>query len=223
MEGLPTQSATETALLVYLSEFGPKKANEVYEPLGEFFELSPSQLALTMPDGRNWWRNRVQWARRGLKDAGFLNPTQRGTWQLTQSGMRRALGEVLASSNNPEFEVEEGSPELKQHIQRERASALIAVFKAGLEKPQCAACDFNFLDFYGERGRGYIEAHHSIPISSTEFRGRTKLSDLIPLCANCHRMVHRRPYISVRALRESLFHDHHRQKAELPDAAPMIP
>lgn len=204
MEGLPTQSATEVALLMYLSEFGPKRSRDVYQPLGEIFELSPSQLALSMPDGRNWWQNRVQWARRGLNDAGQLDSTQRGLWDLNAAGKSRAERELQASSNSPELEVQEGTAHLKLHIQRERASTLIAIFKAGLGRPKCAACDFDFLDFYGERGRGYIEAHHSIPISSSEFRGRTKLSDLVPLCANCHRMVHRAPYVSVEVLRGSL-------------------
>ena len=29
----------------------------------------------------------------------------------------------------------------------------------------CMACGFNFFEFYGQRGKNYIEVHHVIPIS----------------------------------------------------------
>lgn len=57
----------------------------------------------------------------------------------------------------------------------------------------CAACNFNFEQKYGERGRDFIEIHHIKPLSS--LGGSAEINpkeDLVPLCANCHRMVHRR-------------------------------
>ncbi|MDP6032209.1 MAG: HNH endonuclease [Alphaproteobacteria bacterium] len=40
-------------------------------------------------------------------------------------------------------------------------------------------------------------------MSKLEVGERTKLSDLVLLCSNCHRMVHRkRPWLTVRELRE---------------------
>ena len=56
----------------------------------------------------------------------------------------------------------------------------------------CEACDFNFGEVYGELGDGYIECHHIVPLSSLEPNTQTKLSDLALVCANCHRMLHRR-------------------------------
>ncbi len=57
----------------------------------------------------------------------------------------------------------------------------------------CKACDFDFSERYGERGQGYIEAHHLTPLS--ELHGRpTALNpktDFTVLCSNCHAMVHR--------------------------------
>ncbi|MBY6073420.1 HNH endonuclease [Marinobacter salsuginis] len=58
----------------------------------------------------------------------------------------------------------------------------------------CKACGFNFGKVYGEHGSGFIHIHHVTPISS--FEGKqvvNPVTDLIPLCANCHAMVHRRP------------------------------
>jgi 5-methylcytosine-specific restriction endonuclease McrA len=58
----------------------------------------------------------------------------------------------------------------------------------------CKACDFNFGEVYGEWGEGFIEIHHSTPISdySDEGSETNPTEDLIPLCSNCHRMVHRK-------------------------------
>lgn len=61
----------------------------------------------------------------------------------------------------------------------------------------CAACGFDFYETYGEVGRGYIEIHHQKPVfqyEETDFSRLVSdaLKDLIPLCANCHRVVHRK-------------------------------
>ena len=55
----------------------------------------------------------------------------------------------------------------------------------------CKGCGLNFGDFYGDHGKGYIHIHHIKPLSES---GETKIdprSDLIPLCPNCHAMVHK--------------------------------
>jgi 5-methylcytosine-specific restriction enzyme A len=61
----------------------------------------------------------------------------------------------------------------------------------------CAGCGFDFQLKYGEHGQGYIEIHHQKPIFQYEESDFSKLvtealDDLIPLCSNCHRMVHRK-------------------------------
>lgn len=57
----------------------------------------------------------------------------------------------------------------------------------------CFGCGFNFEDHYGERGKGFIEIHHIKPLHSLDQEVEVNAeSDLIPLCSNCHRMVHRR-------------------------------
>jgi len=57
----------------------------------------------------------------------------------------------------------------------------------------CYVCNFNFEKVYGERGKDFIEVHHLKPLSTlgeaVEINPET---ELVPLCANCHRMVHRR-------------------------------
>jgi 5-methylcytosine-specific restriction enzyme A len=58
---------------------------------------------------------------------------------------------------------------------------------------KCSICGFDFERVYGERGRGFIEVHHTKPLNqfSTEEYVNPD-TDLFPVCSNCHRMIHRR-------------------------------
>ena len=65
----------------------------------------------------------------------------------------------------------------------------------------CNACNFVFEKFYGkELGEGFIEIHHIKPIYQYEGEDVNKtisqaLQNLVPLCSNCHKMVHRKKNI----------------------------
>lgn len=57
----------------------------------------------------------------------------------------------------------------------------------------CNICGFNFEKCYGERGADYIEVHHVKPIHTFEEEQVVDpRTDLITVCSNCHRMIHRR-------------------------------
>jgi 5-methylcytosine-specific restriction enzyme A len=72
----------------------------------------------------------------------------------------------------------------------------------------CAVCGFDFQKVYGEHGTGFIEIHHMKPIftygeDDIEKTLQQAISNLVPLCSNCHRMIHRRrdKMLSVEELR----------------------
>jgi hypothetical protein len=100
---------------------------------------------------------------------------------------------------------QEGQSKIVQHAIRERDGSLRRkrIALAG-DQLVCEACGFDFERVYGERGRGFVECHHKIPLAKASADTRTKLEDLALLCANCHRMVHRRPELTVEALKELL-------------------
>jgi len=77
-------------------------------------------------------------------------------------------------------------------------------FKRKHGKLFCQVCEFDFSARYGERGEDYIEAHHVVPISQLTAATWLTISDLAMVCANCHRMLHRLPWISVEKLRSLL-------------------
>ncbi|KAA6336491.1 hypothetical protein EZS27_015348 [termite gut metagenome] len=60
----------------------------------------------------------------------------------------------------------------------------------------CKICGFDFEKTYGDIGKEFIEVHHieSITILSRhdKYVGTDPIKDLIPLCSNCHSMLHRK-------------------------------
>lgn len=58
---------------------------------------------------------------------------------------------------------------------------------------KCMACGFDFESFYGEQGKNYIEVHHVVPLSTVDEQVEVNPEkDMIVVCSNCHRMIHRR-------------------------------
>lgn len=56
----------------------------------------------------------------------------------------------------------------------------------------CKACGLKFEKFYGQLGNGYIQVHHRTPVSKLgEDYFVNPITDLVPVCANCHAMLHR--------------------------------
>ncbi len=57
----------------------------------------------------------------------------------------------------------------------------------------CKVCAISFGASYGDLGDGFIHVHHIDPLGSASgVRAVDPKVDLIPLCPNCHAMVHRR-------------------------------
>jgi predicted HNH restriction endonuclease len=62
----------------------------------------------------------------------------------------------------------------------------------------CIVCGFVFAEVYGDWGEGYIEVHHLEPLGETSGDRKTSPErDLVVVCANCHRMIHRRRDIAL--------------------------
>lgn len=80
---------------------------------------------------------------------------------------------------------------LVQHVSYERSqkNRKIAIQIHGTT---CTVCGFNFDETYGkDYAGGYIQIHHIKPLS--EYEGEVDPeTDLVPLCANCHAMAHKR-------------------------------
>lgn len=55
----------------------------------------------------------------------------------------------------------------------------------------CKVCNFNFEDTYGSMGQNFIHVHHIKPLSKIQEEYEVDpINDLIPVCPNCHAMLH---------------------------------
>ena len=68
----------------------------------------------------------------------------------------------------------------------------------------CKICGINFEKFYGEIGKDFIHVHHIIPLNEIgkEYKVNYK-KDLIPVCPNCHAMLHKKvnnQHLSIKEL-----------------------
>ncbi len=72
--------------------------------------------------------------------------------------------------------------------------------------PTCQICSLDFGERYGPLGLGFIHVHHRVPISLIRSTYRVDpVADLIPVCPNCHAMLHRRePPLQVEELQALL-------------------
>uniref|UniRef100_UPI0034A31B69 HNH endonuclease n=1 Tax=Streptomyces sp. SNU607 TaxID=2718875 RepID=UPI0034A31B69 len=136
--------------------------------------------------------------------------------KLIRRGIATGDLQSFAPTEDEEFGDDFSAPEgrllMRRHRARERNKGLrkkkiASVLQRGGQLA-CEACGFDFEQTYGERGAGYIECHHVVPLHEAG-EGRTKLSDLALICANCHRMIHRRaPWPTPGELRASIEQKH---------------
>ncbi|MFF3558381.1 HNH endonuclease [Streptomyces tsukubensis] len=138
-----------------------------------------------------------------------------GVARLIRQGV--AVGDLqrLPPTEDEEFDdysAPEGRLLMRRHQARERSKSLrkkkiVSVLHRGMPL-ECEACGFDFEQVYGDRGAGYIECHHVVPLHEAG-EGRTRLSDLALICANCRRMIHRRaPWPTPGELRVSIAQRH---------------
>jgi len=105
-------------------------------------------------------------------------------------------------------EAAEGALLTRMHFAHERSRRIVEAKKAraaAVGQLTCNVCGFDFEVTYGVIGRGFIECHHRLPLSDLAAGHRTKLADLALVCANCHRMIHRRrPWLTVEDLQSEV-------------------
>jgi len=127
-----------------------------------------------------------------------------GVWGLREMDvLDPKSGDGFVDAAEP-FMANEGAGRLRTHLRRERSKSLVDRFKAALTVFSCVICDFDFHATYGELGRGFIEAHHKIPVARLEPSAKTRIEDLAPVCSNCHSMLHRSGDLTIDDLKAHL-------------------
>jgi predicted HNH restriction endonuclease len=217
--GYPSQTEMELPLLKILLKHGgkiyfSKQGDEVAGDLADHFGLTQEQRDYASTEinskGRNYWRNHIQFVRRKLVEKGFIDNLIRNLWSITDAGRRRV-------EDDPQWQIDMRAKELHQTITADCESLFPDQTDQGYATPDrsptyyerdpqlrkmaielhgttCKICGFNFADFYGtDKGKDYIEVHHIVPIADVpESRDTDPGRDMTVVCANCHRMIHRK-------------------------------
>ena len=70
----------------------------------------------------------------------------------------------------------------------------------------CQVCDLNFENKYGKIGKGFIHVHHKVDLATIgESYQIDPINDLIPVCPNCHAMLHtEKPAMDIGKLKQIL-------------------
>ena len=123
---------------------------------------------------------------------------------IRESAAEEELQRLLPADLDLEESADEGHILERKHLARERDPKLrarkIGKVRQANGRVACEACGFDFAETYGERGTDYIECHHRVPLHASG-PTTTRLIDLVLLCSNCHRMIHRTtPWLTVEEL-----------------------
>lgn len=172
-----------------------RNANGVYMKLCNFLALDPTYHGKGLERG-------------GMLEQQIWNEFHDDPLKLRRlansirTGYQSRSAQPDAAEETDEEEFPEGKVLYRMHRARERNTKLVRLAKSRALKSSgrlaCAACGFDFARSYGSVGEGYIECHHTLPLSQLVSERRTRLEDVALLCSNCHRMAHRRrPWLGV--------------------------
>ena len=203
------QTTTAHELAIAVGYTHRSVANSLYgrlaRQIGEMLDFSPGSVRVnsivrtTTPHGHWLWTLRPE----------FASAIQALGWVDSSDVL---LPEEIAATT----EFKEGSTICVTVNRYERNSdarrACIAEYGT-----DCRICGFNFSATFGSIGDGFIHVHHVKPLS--EINGEYSIdpvTDLQPVCPNCHAMLHRRvPAFTIPEIRAIL---HRRKIAEPSDA-----
>ena len=133
----------------------------------------------------------------------------RGSISTTNQKKVEKITEYFDDNSENDTEFPEGDSIEKKHKSKERNPKLISeakeVFKKKYGKLFCQVCGFDFSSTYGSLGEDYIEGHHTLPVSEMKEGNTSLVKDIALVCANCHRMLHRkRPWLGMDDLKKKL-------------------
>lgn len=136
---------------------------------------------------KNYWRDGVRKISRTTYDLILESIDDKAV--IKTSPVEKSYDDLLESYSETEFIEGKKIHKFVTHYERNSRLRKIAI---ALHGDTCFGCGFNFGMFYGPTGKGFIHVHHLKPVSTV---GKDNTvdpnTDLIPLCANCHSIIHR--------------------------------
>ena len=211
---IPKEKELKLALLkeLYYSKDYSLKTDNAYSMLFEYFDITEEEMNVQYQNSPGKFQTDVRYAVRHLKDEGYIlhhSNSDFGIWKLSTKGIVEGKRLYIETYGyDPHESLDEIKLDIKQiekendYTEGEKEERLSSYYERNpevrresinLHGLKCMVCKFDFEDTYGELGKGFIEVHHVVPISS--FNGEHNVNpktDMTVLCANCHRMMHRK-------------------------------
>ena len=143
------------------------------------------------------WRDfRVHVTKMPVIEDGELNyPEAAFRWGSLLVGMILSLTDIVPVEEEPVPEHEAGYAEgsvQRTEINRYERNPLNRKLCLAAKGYDCTICGMNFEKRYGDIGHHFIHVHHIVPVSQLGAGYIIDpIRDLIPVCPNCHAMLHR--------------------------------
>lgn len=177
--------------------------------LQEVYGLERSLFRL-FPKNKNV-KEKIRQTLQQLRDAGEVRFVDNlGLYELVQ-GDKRTRSSSVATTNLFPDQVREPGRYFEGATKRVTVNAYersSTARKACLDHHgiNCKVCGLCFGDAYGSLGEGFIHVHHLKPLASADLHYFVDpVRDLVPVCPNCHAMLHREmPPLTVQQLRRQL-------------------
>ncbi|MCK8668213.1 HNH endonuclease [Pseudomonas azerbaijanoccidens] len=163
--------------------------------------------SLLKPQGRSYIFYRLS-DRGPFTFAGIAKPYQvfdtspvEVIWEFyDRHSLKSDIDSFLRPSNHGTV-VEGGAKSVTIKIyERDRGARLKCIQHWGWK---CFVCQFDFAKTYGELGEGFIHVHHLKPLAEIgDAYDLNPVTDLRPVCPNCHAMLHRKvPALAIEELK----------------------
>ena len=168
------------------------------------YPQSREHIRLVAEDGYSLKTFPMEWSDARQDEDGVGPPVIGGfTPRLTMRGLLR-IGDDWYATDLEHEDAETGLPEELETPERYPEGARRQVYVNAVERSgparvacirhhglDCVVCRFNFERVYGEIGVRFIHVHHRVPVGA--LRGERlvdPVNDLVPVCPNCHAMIH---------------------------------
>ena len=199
---IPQRREIKRQLVELLRANGGMRTKDVYAEFSQAWNLSSREVAQER-GGRPLYENEIRWARQELASEGIIESPEisgRAIWKLREGLFVLAEQYEEQSSSIVEGAQKQITVNSYERSRRARKHCLAA------HGYSCYVCGFNFEAAYGAIGKECIQVHHLVEISSIGQEYIVNpIKDLIPICPNCHYIIHRRkPAFTVQEVRAML-------------------
>lgn len=113
-------------------------------------------------------------------------------WAGMAAGMFLSLLNVIQIEENQDIELTPEGGQSKMLVNKYERNPINRELCLSANGYTCKICGFDFEKFYGHIGEHFIHVHHIIPVSEMGHEYMIDpVNDMIPVCPNCHNMLHR--------------------------------